>query len=97
VFTYSLAEYDELFRQAGFARISAFGAYPDYKLPEVIMPLDPPAALSQYILEHGLPPDHDGVDGHLLPNQDELRSHYRSLAEMQIAHVFAPSFFFMLG
>jgi 2-polyprenyl-3-methyl-5-hydroxy-6-metoxy-1,4-benzoquinol methylase len=97
VFTYSLAEYDELFRQAGFSRISAFGAYPDYKLPEVIIPLDPPGTLSRYILEHDLPPDHDGLDGHLLPNQDELRSHYRSLAAMQIAHVFAPSFFFTLG
>jgi SAM-dependent methyltransferase len=97
VFTYSLAEYKTLFREAGFIQVSACAAFPDYKLPEVILPLDPPEILNRHILEQGLPPDHDGMDGHLLPNQDELRSHYRSLAEMQLAHAFAPSFFFTLG
>ena len=37
--------------------------------------------------------EHDGVDGSPLPNQEELRSHSLSLARMNLAHYFAPSFF----
>lgn len=96
VFTYSLAEYDVLFREAGFTRISAFGAFPDYKLPQLILPLADPKSFNAYLRTNPLPPEHDGVDGRPLDNQDELASHYRSLAEMEISQYFSPSFFFLL-
>jgi len=96
VFTYSLPEYQELFHEAGFTRISAYAAFPDYKLPSMILPLAEPETLNAHILGAPLPPEHDGVDGHLLENQKELGSTYRSLAKMGIAHYFAPSFFFLL-
>jgi len=97
VFTYSLAEYEALFHEAGFGSIETHAAFPDYKLPEVLLPLAPPDGVNRYILDHDLPAEHDGADGSPLPNQAELRSHYRSLAEMGIAHPFSPSFFFLLS
>lgn len=96
VLTYSLAEYRTLFREAGFLQVEAYAAFPDYKLPELILPIDPAGPLNEHILSASLPLEHDGVDGSCLPNQDELRSHYRSFAELGLAHVFAPSFFFLL-
>ena len=37
--------------------------------------------------------EHDGGNGKKLGNQDELQSIYQSLAEMDLAHYFAPSFY----
>lgn len=95
-FTYTHAEYEQLFREAGFSGIETHGAFPDYKLPELILPLDPAARANQYLRENPIPPEHDGSNGSCLPNQEELVSHYRSLAQMGIAHCFCPSYFFVL-
>lgn len=93
-FTGSLAEYDELFAGAGFTRPTAFAAFPDYKLPEFIVPVGP--ELNRAILGGtALPTEHDGATGERLDadRQTDLGSHYRSLAALGIAGVFAPSFF----
>lgn len=95
-FTYSHAEYLELFHEAGFTRVETFAAFPDYKLPSMILPLEDPAQFNRALLETVIPPEHDGVDGHLLPQSEEFVSHYRSLAHMGVAQYFAPSFFFSL-
>ncbi len=96
VFTYSHAEYLDLFRAAGFTGIETHAAFPDYKIPELILPFDTPVVLNQTLLNGTIPPEHDGADGRPLPHQEEYVSHYRSLARLGIAHNFCPSFFFSL-
>jgi hypothetical protein len=96
VFTYSHAEYLELFHAAGFTRIETHAALPDYKLPSLILPFSAPEQLNRTLLECELPPEHDGVDGSPLAAPEEFRSHYRSLARMGVAQYFSPSFFFSL-
>ncbi len=97
VVTYTLGEYRELFREAGFTCIRSHAAFPDYKLPEVILPIDDPALMNQRLLEGTPAPEHSGRDGAALPFERELSSHYRTLATLGIAHFFAPSFFFELS
>jgi hypothetical protein len=96
VFTYSHAEYLDLFREAGFERVETHAAFPDYKLPELILPFSDPEQLNQKLLTGIVPPEHDGVDGHRLVHTEEFISHYRSLARMGLAHYFSPSFFFSI-
>ena len=95
-FTYTHAEYLALFREAGFECVETHAAFPDYKLPQLILPIDPPATFNRTLLTYPIPPEHDGIDGQLLPHPEEYVSHYRSLAQMGLAHCFSPSFFFVL-
>ncbi len=92
-FTYSLAEYRTLFAAAGFESVVVYGAFPDYKLPQLILPAD--ARLETHAALNPLPLEHDGADGYVLPTevQDALASHYRSFAQMNVARFFAPSYF----
>jgi hypothetical protein len=95
-FTYSLAELTAMLRSAGFNRLAFFGAFPDYKLPDVIVPLDDGGRLANELLRKGPPAtEHNGYNGDPLPTafQEELGSLYRSFAEDGIAHHFVPSFF----
>jgi len=95
-FTYSQAELTELLRSAGYAQIEFFGAFPDYKLPELIVPLAADGAeLNQRILAHDLPAEHNGYDGSPLPSvlQEQLATQYRALAARNQAHILVPSFF----
>lgn len=92
VFTHSLAEYDELLRGAGFTRIEFFAAFPDYKVPRTIRAIGDGSA-NQHCLNDEFIPEHDGHTGTPLTIQDELASHYRTLAGLGIAGFFAPSFF----
>ena len=96
VFTYSHAEYLELFHEAGFETVETHAAFPDYKLPELILPFDNPTQFNHALLTGVLPYEHDGVDGHRLLPAEEFVSHYRSLAKMGVAHFFCPSFFFSI-
>ena len=95
VITYSQTEYLQLLKAAGFSGADFFAAYPDYKLPEVILPCNDPAAVTTFFRSGKFVPEHDGWDGSTLLDSDQtaLASHYRSLAEIGIAHHFAPSFF----
>jgi len=95
-FTYTHAEYQALFREAGFVEIETHAAFPDYKLPQLILPCEPSAAFNKALIAQTIPPEHDGVDGHTLPHSEEYISHYHSLAAMEQAQLFCPSFFFVL-
>lgn len=88
--THTRAEYEVLLREAGFGAVRFWSAFPDYKLPEAIVPagIETDAYLANHVV-----PEHDGIRGQPLPFQDELTSHYRSLAALGIASDFAPSFF----
>jgi len=95
-FTYSLTELEQMLRTAGFTSIEFFAAFPDYKLPDKIIPLsDGGDTLSTWLAAGPLPPEHNGYDGSVLGPafQDDLRTRYRSLAAAGNARHFAPSFF----
>jgi 2-polyprenyl-3-methyl-5-hydroxy-6-metoxy-1,4-benzoquinol methylase len=90
-FTYTKAELEDLLAAAGLSRTRFFAALPDYKLPESILPLGP--ELEARFAQGPHIPETDGYSGDTLPFQEELASHYRSLARMGCASMFAPSFF----
>lgn len=95
VITYSQTEYQQLFTAAGFSGTDFYAAYPDYKLPEVILPCNEPDAVTAFFRSGQFVAEHDGWDGSTLSDTEQaaLISHYRSFAEIGIAHHFAPSFF----
>jgi 2-polyprenyl-3-methyl-5-hydroxy-6-metoxy-1,4-benzoquinol methylase len=92
--TYSLAEYEKMLKIAGFQEIHFYVSLPDYKLPDKIFPIKGnKCKMNDFIQSGGWIDEHDGTDGSALKNQKELNSLYLSLAEMRLAHYFAPSFF----
>ena len=83
-------------RPAGYARAEFFAAFPDYKLPELILPIGSDGrAVNEYLSGKNPPPEHNGYDGSALDPafQESLAAHYRTLSAAWIAHQFAPSFF----
>lgn len=93
-FTYSFSEYKKLLLKAGFKNITFHVASPDYKLPTKIFPVKGEAStFNEFLLNNNWINEHDGSNGKTLLNQDQLQSVYFSIAEMDIAHYFAPSFF----
>lgn len=93
-FTYSFSEYKKLLLKAGFKNITFHVATPDYKLPTKIFPVKGEAStFNEFLLNNNWINEHDGSNGKTLLNQDQLQSVYFSIAEMNIAHYFAPSFF----
>jgi 2-polyprenyl-3-methyl-5-hydroxy-6-metoxy-1,4-benzoquinol methylase len=93
-FTHTMAEYKALFAEAGYTQLRAYAAFPDYKVPEIIMPADDRLELA-LSGKMAIPPEHDGSSGErLAPDfQETLRSHYQSLARNGICRYFAPSYF----
>jgi len=89
--THTRTELRDLLAEAGLALTEHYAAFPDYKLPQSILGMG--AAVDEFFSSGNFIPEHDGVDGTALPFQDELRSHYRSLAALGIASDFGPSFF----
>lgn len=89
--THTRRELADLLALAGFASPQFYAALPDYKVPRVILPLGP--EVENYFIRGGFEPEHDGVSGRMLDFQEELRSHYQSLADLGIARDFVPSFF----
>lgn len=99
-FTYSLGELEQLLREAGFTCVEFFAAFPDYKLPAHIIPLnDDGRTLHDWLLKEGPPPEHNGYDGRPLEPalQETLAAQYQTLAAEGIAHHFVPSFFVRAG
>jgi len=90
-FTFTRTELAGLLEASGFQKISFFAALPDYKLPELILPLG--QDVNDHFSTGKTIAEHDGCSGRPLAFQDELRSHYRSLAQLGVAQDFVPSFF----
>jgi SAM-dependent methyltransferase len=85
-----------LLREAGFSSVQTFAAFPDYKLPEVIIPLDGgERQLDERILGGAFVAEHNGFNGAPLADefQDRLRAFYVDAARLGIARHFVPSFF----
>ena len=95
-FTYSQAELALMLAESGFDDIGFFAAFPDYKLPEKIVPLhDGGAGLNAWLAQEDPPADHNGHDGSAR-DPGLLRSlalRYRALGAAGAAHPFVPSFF----
>jgi 2-polyprenyl-3-methyl-5-hydroxy-6-metoxy-1,4-benzoquinol methylase len=92
-FTFTQGELADLLAAAGFRTATFFAALPDYKLPQLILPLG--QEINDYFAQGNFLPEHDGHSGRPLYFQAELQSHYRSLARLKIAQEFVPSFFVM--
>lgn len=90
-FTFTRAELAEMLSIAGFADCKFFAAFPDYKLPQRILPLGPEIDL--FFQEGGYVAEHEGSSGQPLSYQAELHSHYQSLANLGVASNFVPSFY----
>ena len=93
VITHSMAELHTMFQNAGFMSVNFFAAFPDYKVPQVIVPCDRDDSLRDYFYGNERCQEHDGATGQALTFQQELLSHYRSLVDLGIARYFAPSYY----
>lgn len=95
-FTYTISEYKDLLLHAGFSSFEFYVALPDYKLPSQIFPISQDfinCDFNRFLMKNNFIPEYDGSNGRNLENNLEIESHYSSLAEMNIAHFFAPSFY----
>jgi 2-polyprenyl-3-methyl-5-hydroxy-6-metoxy-1,4-benzoquinol methylase len=90
VFTYSISEIKYLLKLAGYNDIKIYAAFPDYKIPEMILPIG--EETEQYLLNN-LILEHDGSNGKKLIFQEEIKSLYNSLSLLGIASNFVPSFY----
>jgi 2-polyprenyl-3-methyl-5-hydroxy-6-metoxy-1,4-benzoquinol methylase len=95
VFTFTQIELAEMLASAGLPDQRFFAALPDYKLPQRILALG--ADVDSFFQQGGFVAEHDGSRGQPLSCQDELRSHYQSLAHLGIASEFVPSFYVSCG
>ena len=95
-FTYTKREYEKMLTESGFKKIKFYASYPDYKIPEKIINIDNVNSikeLNEYIKESKLCEEHDGSNGEILKINKEIESHYKTLADMNIAQYFCPSFY----
>lgn len=95
-FTYTQAELETLLREAGYTDIAFYGAFPDYKLPQAIVPFGAHGkTLNEWLCNSPVPREHNGYNGSDVTDsfQQDLASHYLSLARNRVAHAFVPSFF----
>jgi len=58
-YTYSKQEYEELLKEAGFKHIEAYWLYPDYRLPQYMIPLDNTNAVKFFVEELLTPDDYN--------------------------------------
>lgn len=91
-FTYDITEYKTALESGGFSEIKLYAAFPDYKLPQVIIPADSPEVLRDFISRSQLPDEHDGTSGELSANSEIIQRIYRSLNNLGITQKLAPSF-----
>jgi len=92
--TWSLAEYYQLFDEAGFEIAKTYGCFPDYKLIRQMVDLED---INRFILKGNLDvQEYNGANGELVEHQLELNSVYKTLAQNNVAQFFCPSYGFVL-
>ena len=90
--TYDMQEYERSLFEVGFTTVQFYLAFPDYKLPHLIVPADD-ARVADAIIDHfGTPREHDGNTGHLSEFAPALDRIYRSLGGLDVVKYLAPSF-----
>jgi len=90
--TYDYLEYQKLLSNTGFKDIEIYLAFPDYKLPQVIIPATATKTLENFVANVGLPSDHSGLDGEVCKQAALLGRLYRAVNKLEVLHAFAPSF-----
>ena len=95
VCVWRLSQYLELFRLANLQVQEIYACFPDYKLPEYMVPL----TLVDLFLQNRWPQlsEHSGFDGQPVPFESALRLAYYALAQEKIVKYFVPSFGFILS
>lgn len=90
--TYDQREYEASLAQTGFISPQFYLAFPDYKLPQVIIPSDQPELL-RYVVENiPMPDEHDGSDGSRSFYNEVIKRVYRGINNVDVLQHLAPSF-----
>jgi len=90
--TYSRDELEQLLVDVGFTPDELFLAFPDYKLPQMLIPSTDMQALKRAVEVIGLPPEHEGIAGHPSYVVDELHYASRALGGRETIIDLPPSF-----
>ena len=93
VATYDIEQYKDLFKKAGFDKITVYAAFPDYKLPQEIIQCYPKDKVTQFFKSGEFLDEHEGNDGTNFIRNDVLKSVYKTLTRLEIIKYFVPSFF----
>jgi SAM-dependent methyltransferase len=90
-----LSQYLKLFNLAELPSVEAYACFPDYKIPDHIIPL---SHVDSFIHANWRTlPEHSGLDGSALPVLNEIRRAHWLLAQEGISRYFVPSFGFVLS
>ncbi len=90
--TYDMSEYEESLNRTGFSNVKFYLAFPDYKLPQLLVPADDAAMIDEVVDYLGTPHEHDGHEGQRSANSEVLQRIYRSLGGLDLVKYFAPSY-----
>jgi 2-polyprenyl-3-methyl-5-hydroxy-6-metoxy-1,4-benzoquinol methylase len=91
---WNLKEYEELFAEAGLRVKSAYGCFPDYKLPKHMVPLE---EVDRFLAGQGMNwQECHGDCGQLLTNQESLAAMYGQVASLGLGKWFCPSYAWVL-
>ena len=83
-----------MLERAGFGSLNFYAATPDYKLPQKIFEIkENTSGFNDFICDGGWIEEHDGSNGKILNNQEEMKFVYKKLAKENVAHLFAPSYY----
>jgi SAM-dependent methyltransferase len=92
--TWGLVQLQKMAEEAGLAVQSAYGCFPDYKLPRHLIPL---AEVNQFILRWPMDwVEHHGDRGEAMGDQESIGAAYKQFAENGIAQWVCPSYFMLL-
>lgn len=91
--THDLAGYRSIIAKAGLIEGAAWGCFPDYKLPNHVVPL---AGIDKFLLGEPDWMEHHGDNGAPLPTDWPWREAYRRFARLGCGWAVAPSYAFVL-
>lgn len=95
--TYDLAEYHQLFSDAGLIVKKIYLAFPDYKLPQILIDSEDHSAINFAVSKLHLPNEHGGGNAASKLDPRRVRSIYRSLPNSEFVAQLAPSFIIEAG
>lgn len=90
--TYSQPEYSELLSDCGFVASESYLAFPDYKLPQLVVPFSAPEVMEDLVQRIDMPDEHNGCNGKRSRYNEVLHRTYRAIGEGEILRQVAPSY-----
>jgi len=92
--TWGLRQIEQIAQEAGLKLKSAFGCFPDYKVPRHLVPID---EVNDFLRKSEIDwTEHHGDRGEPLADQEAIRAAYRQLAANGIAQWLCPSYVLVL-